>query len=237
VKPSYSGFVMAAFEAVFLPWRRRRLDTRLAGAVVPADGRPVVMVANHVSWWDGFLLRDVHRLLAGARPLFTIMREDELRRHGFLRRIGAVGFDPDRPATIRDPARALEERARHEDIWVSFFPQGRIRPSWARPLGFAPGIDFLLRRIGPATVLPIGLHLEPLSRVAPTAFVSVGAALSVQDDGTRHDLEQAVTLELDRIQSFIRIHGEETPARWPATMERLPAPDGAAARGVRGGDT
>lgn len=232
----YSARGMRVFDGVFQPWRRRRLATCLAGARPWRHGGSVVMVANHVSWWDGFLLRDVHRRLGDESPLFTVMLEEELARRPFLRRLGAVGIVPGRRGSIRGLLRGLEGlRERYHAPWLSFFPQGRIRPSWARPLRFQPGIQAVLRRLEGAAVLPVALHLEPLNRVRPTAFVSVGPALAPQSDRSPAALERAVEAELDRILSFIRVHGEEAPAQWPAPTERLPSPLGGGARVILGG--
>jgi len=215
---------MTVFEAFFLPWMRRRLSAHVAGALVANEGLPVVLVSNHVSWWDGFLLREVHRLLGGSSPLFTVMREDELERRPFLRRIGCLGVDPARSASTLRLLRQLRVvRERETRPWVSFFPQGVIRPSWARPLEFRRGIEGVLRVMEPVTLVPVGLHLEPLNRLSPAAFVSVGPAMR-WTDSLSGGLERAVGNEVDRILDFVRVNGENTPAVWPAVTERLPAP-------------
>lgn len=228
---------MRLFEGVFLPWRRRRLAAvHIAGVPRGIGSLPVIMVANHTSWWDGFLLRDVHRRLGAGRPLYTVMLERELARRPFLRRLGAVGIEPGRASSTLALLRGFEEvRTEAGAPWVSFFPQGRIRPSWVRPLGFRPGIESVLERIGDVVVLPVGLHLEPLNRPAPTAFVSMGPPLGPGSDPSVAALERAVELEVDGILAFVGVHGEASSALWPTYTEWLPAPNGAGARVARGG--
>jgi 1-acyl-sn-glycerol-3-phosphate acyltransferase len=44
--------------------------TRIAGIPeeLPAD-RPILLVSNHVSWWDGFILRGVQQVIRPGTPL------------------------------------------------------------------------------------------------------------------------------------------------------------------------
>ncbi|MFP4624931.1 MAG: hypothetical protein ACLFRX_12175, partial [Gemmatimonadota bacterium] len=82
MKTRYSPRVWAGFELVFRPWMRRRLDgihvRGLEGAAWIPGELPVLLLANHVSWWDGFLLREVHRSLRPDAPLHVVMSEAEL---------------------------------------------------------------------------------------------------------------------------------------------------------------
>jgi hypothetical protein len=183
--PGGSPIALRAFDRIFLPWMHRRLRIRIAG--LPGrlpPGRPVVLVANHTSWWDGFLLREVHRLLRPRAPLHTVMLASELRRRRILRALGGVGIEPGDAGTLLTALRTLRERVdRSPETVVIFFPQGRIWPTHRRPLGFQRGVELFVRRLAPATVLPVAIHLEPLHRVAPTAFVLAGASIGAGVDG------------------------------------------------------
>lgn len=173
---------LRAFDVFFTPWRRRRLAAIRMAGLPPAlpRGEPLVLVANHTSWWDGFLLREVHRVLRPGAHLSTIMLASELRRFPFFRYMGAEGMQPGSVASVRSLLHRLDTlRARDPELVVAYFPQGRIWPMDRRPLGFHPGIDRLVRRLAPATVLPLGLRVEPLNRVSPTAFVSAGPPIRV----------------------------------------------------------
>lgn len=213
------------FDRAFRPWMRTRLHLRLAGLPHPDSvAGPLILVANHVSWWDGFVLREVHRALRPRAPLHTVMLEPELRRQPILRALGAVGIEPDRPATIARCVRVLQARIRRRpDSVVLFFPQGRIWPAHRRPLGFRRGIELFAERLPGAVLLPVALHLEPLQRVAPTAFALGGEVLEGGSGRATADrLEAAVARGLDRIHGFLDEHGEAAAELWPGEFQLLP---------------
>jgi hypothetical protein len=213
MKPYYSGAAMRSFELLLSPWRRHMLAfSRPVG--VPsavAAGKPLVLVANHTSWWDGLLLRDIHRALRPRAPFYIVMTGTELRRFPFFRLMGAVPLDPG-PASVLRMVRWLRRLVlRHPDATIAFFPQGRIWPAWRRPLGFKRGIEVVLDAIGPCLVMPVGIHMEPLNRSAPSAFVLAGEALALTADTTMTAaaLEVLVEDRLDTIQSVLTMHGED----------------------------
>ena len=230
----FSPAALAAFELFFRPWRRRRIHAvRIAGLPRALPPVPLLLAANHVSWWDGFTLREVHRLLRPAAPVWTLMTARELRRSRFLRLIGGFGIDPERPASVREALRFVRARAAERpDATVIVFPQGRIWPAHRRPLGFRRGVEGFARALSPCVVLPVAIHHEPLAAPAPTVFVSAGEPVRV-GEGDRLDaamLEAAVEAESDRILDFLACHGEDAPRRWPGAFDRLgalPAPSAA----------
>jgi hypothetical protein len=211
----------ALFELAFRPWLRKNLaGIHLAGLPEPSDlarDLPLVLVANHTSWFDGFLLRAVHRGVRPESALLSAMLERELRGRPILRFIGGVGFDPERPLTLR---RVLQEvRARRDPApTLSYFPQGRIFPSFRSPLGFQRGIETLIRHLAPLHVLPVGIHLEGGNAVRPHAFVSAGRLRTIsdaRDAPSARALEQDVAQETLRIRTFLETWGEDAPLRWP----------------------
>lgn len=220
-----------AFESVFRPWMRRRLaGVHVSGLpdTLP-EGRTVVLAANHVSWWDGFLLREVHRSAGSTDPLFTLMHADELARLPYFRLMGVVGLKPRSPGSVLRVLHFLRAmRRRHPSCWLAVFPQGRIRPSWARPMALQPGIAAFARVLAPSIVLPVGLHLEPMNRVSARAFVSLGEPIPV-DAGQSFDIdavERGLLDALDRVYDLLVREGEEAPHRWPDVLHlpsaRLP---------------
>ncbi len=220
MKTRYSRRVWAGFERGFRPWMRRRLDgVHVRGVdgttlVRELEGLPLLLMANHVSWWDGFLLREVHRAIRPEAPLHVVMLEEELRRVPVFRWMGAVPLSPS-PLAARQLLRDLRARLeRRPDAVLGYFPQGRIWPSHRRPLGFLRGGGWLAGHLAPVVVLPVGLHLEPLTRPGPAAFVSVGRPLVVRSAADLHAIEERVTAEVDAILAFTRRHGENAARAW-----------------------
>jgi len=223
----FSRAAVGAFELFFRPWMRRRVHAvRVAGlpARLPAD-RPLLLAANHVSWWDGFVLREVQRALRPGAPMYTLMSRAELARFPFFRQLGVVGVEGSSPGSVSGALRFLRARLEERpDAVVVYFPQGQIWPSHRRPLGFRRGVELFARHLSPL-VLPVGLHAEPLNTVAPTFFVSVGEPL--ERAWEVETLERRVEAELDALLAFLSAHGEEAPSAWPGPFGRLRTARGA----------
>jgi 1-acyl-sn-glycerol-3-phosphate acyltransferase len=216
------------FELAFRPWFRRQLAgielggveaaTRALGDEAPQDRAraPLLLVANHASWFDGFLLREVHRRVRPSSALRFIMLREELARSRTLRWIGGTGFDPGRPASLRG-ALAEVDALRGEGVTVAYFPQGKIYPSTRRPLGFHPGVNLAIRRLAPLTLLPVAIHLEPGNRLRPTAWLMAGPPRWIPGPGVEAAPPSAAALDaeiaglLDRVQGPLHALGEDTP--------------------------
>lgn len=223
MRSRFSPAALAVFELLHGPWRRRRVrHTLVAGLPRGLDaGRPLLLAANHVSGWDGFTLREVHRLLRPRGPLYTLMAERELRRFPVLRLLGVFGVDAESAVSVRGALRFVRERARERpDLTLSFFPQGRIWPSHRRPLGFLGGIEAFARALSPCVVLPVAIHHESLAGPPPTVLVSAGEPID-GDAVQAARLERAVAHESDRLLAFAARHGEEVARHWPGPCDRL----------------
>jgi 1-acyl-sn-glycerol-3-phosphate acyltransferase len=218
--PMFSAAAFRGFELLFRPWQARHLrrspiiglpDTH--SDALPAD-TPLVLVANHTSWWDGFLLRDVQLALRPRAPMYTVMTQRELTRFPFLRLLGGTGLDTESRTGVRSMLRNLADAVQKQpDAVVVYFPQGRIRPSWVRPLEFRNGIELLLRSIGPCTVLPVALHIEPLNAVAATSFIAAAPPIPSADGAvTAAQLESVITARLDSLHRHLGRFGEDAVA-------------------------
>jgi len=223
---SYSPLAWRLFDLAFgFRMRMGVRAIRLAG--LPADlpeSDPVLLAANHVSWWDGFLLRRLQLALRPRGSFHVVMLEKELGKRPFLRLLGGMGLSPGSATSLRRLLRELAAvRRDRPDGVVLFFPQGRIWPSYRRPLGFMGGVRLVARALAPVTVLPVGLHLEPGQHPASTAFVSVGPPMQARPDALPDPsaLERAVQEELDAILAFLSLHGEASNERWPSLGQRL----------------
>lgn len=225
---SWNPHIIRAFELLFRPWMKRRIAAQhVRGAAARLiDDRPVMVVANHTSWWDAFLIRELHRRL-GTGPMFTLMSERELNRFPFFRRMGVIGVEPS-PGALRRVLRDLqqyagsrvEQRGGPRGFWLLVFAQGSIWPSWKRPLGFRAGIELFSEILSPCTVLPVGLHLEPMNRPSPSAFIGIAEPFAVEKGNAVEvaKVEQRVESVLDDLYRILAEHGEAAPSIWRTAL-------------------
>ncbi len=120
---------------------------------LPATG-PVVVVANHLSWLDGFLLP-----LAAPRPLRMVVYGPNIKGK-FLRMLADqwrfILFDP-RPKSIGRALKEIQSGLAAGDA-IGIFCEGGISRT-GQILGFKRGLEWLLERVE-APILPV--HIDGL---------------------------------------------------------------------------
>jgi Acyltransferase len=202
------------FLALARSYARRRLARGLDGLFVAgleaaraeARERPFILAANHVGWWDSFLVVALDEALGTEG--YALMDADSIRRLPFFARLGALPLERGGRASARAGLQAgaamLDRPGRA--LWM--FPQGRHRPAHLRPLGFAPGIRLLARMAPGASILPTAFQYAWREQPGPAAYVHLGRALPAAEM-TMESLEAAVEHGLGEIDAMLS--GERAP--------------------------
>jgi 1-acyl-sn-glycerol-3-phosphate acyltransferase len=187
------------FVSLVRSYARRAIARRFDGLFVDGldearrvvGARPVLFCANHVSWWDAFVLVLLDEAL-GADG-YALMDETNLARLPFFRAVGALPLAVDGGAGARrqldDAVRTLDRPGRA--LWI--FPQGRQRGAHRRPLGFKPGLRLIATRAQRhgAVIVPVALAFPWRKAPAPSIVVRFGDPLEPSAT-TREDLTGAV---------------------------------------------
>jgi 1-acyl-sn-glycerol-3-phosphate acyltransferase len=187
--------IQGAFTALRVAGRRE-LETAL-----DADPSGCVLLANHSTWWDVFLV--VHLIATLRADGYGMMEHFNLTRFRFFRRIGAFSVDRTDPASLRESLDyTLELLARpRATVWI--FPQGKIAPNDARPLAFQPGLRALLTRAGRLRIAPVAIRPEFWQEERPELLVRIGAPRWVEKDQRAtllEDWQRILTDELDALR-------------------------------------
>lgn len=156
-----------------------------------ASGLPTIFVANHSSWWDGFLAYLVGR---GLGTSFQVLMEARhLARYPFFRRVGALPVDRDIHArAYADLERAGDALRPGTGLWI--FPQGERRPAPEPVYALEAGAAHLaLQARGPVVIRPVAFRYAFWSEQLPEAVAWVGEAW-VLEDPTRD--RRSVTREI-----------------------------------------
>ena len=191
----------------------RRMFVRVRLCVAADDPRsagiPLVAVANHPSWWDGYLALLLSRHFGLRR--YLMMEAAQLRRYGFFAWAGCFGVARDDP---RDVARAIAYAAnllgQSEGPLLWMFPQAGIVPHDRRPIAVHGGAAHIVRRVagssGPVGVLPVAWQLVFRGEQHPEIFIRTGPIVrfdcgsSRDSDAVSHSIQHHLTETMDALR-------------------------------------
>ena len=108
-------------------------------------GLTVLLVSNHISWWDGFWTIYLNRKLLGRKYFFFMMLQEELQKRMFLNKAGGYSVKKGSRSvieTIEYTAQLLDDR----NNLVLIFPQGEIYSMHTRQIRFEKGIEYIIRK-------------------------------------------------------------------------------------------
>lgn len=178
---------MAFFRRIVRGYFRRHFHgVRVAGAqrfvAAGTDQGPLLVYANHGSWWDPMVSILLAERLMKQRKHYAPMDASALERYGILKR---VGIFPVEMKTARGAVQFLrtgEEIVRGGGVlWVT--PQGRFVDPRVRPLEFKPGLAALAARVaqsaGRCTVMPLAIEYPFWDERLPECLLVFGEAVVV----------------------------------------------------------
>ena len=99
---------------------------------------PVLMIANHFSWWDGFIQILIHNKFI-KRKFHFMMLERELRKSMILTTIGAFSVNKGKRSNLESVQYASEILKEQENMLL-FFPQGKIESIYTDYFKFEKGL-------------------------------------------------------------------------------------------------
>ncbi len=203
--PRISRPVLGFFRRIVRGYFRRHFHAvRISGAARFAGlidvPEPLIVYANHGSWWDpmvAFFLAD--RLMPGRRH-FAPMDADALERYGILKRVGIFPVEMKTGRGGVQFLRTSEAIARNGGVlWIT--PQGKFVDGRVRPLEFMPGLATLAVRIaekvGACRVLPLAIEYTYWDERLPECLLHFEEAVPVKPGDTVDGVEARLIAALE----------------------------------------
>jgi chlorobactene lauroyltransferase len=197
------GSLRKYFDRILFRTRTERTEEQAA--------LPMIICANHSSWWDGYVATVVERALGVDG--YLMMEEAQLSRYFFFRWAGCFSVDRHNTRSalqsLQYAAKLLKERPGRM-VWL--FPQGEILPNDRRPLVFFNGSGYLARMTAPVLLYPLAIRIEYLAEQRPDLFISLGEPLLVHPEEANTPgflksctklVEERVTAELDALRTDV----------------------------------
>ncbi|RCH55028.1 glycerol acyltransferase [Mucilaginibacter hurinus] len=144
--------------------------------------RSVLLIANHFSWWDGFILYHLNTLLFKKRFHIMVL-EETVRKVSFIKYMGAFSVaknSRDILTSINYAAGILNNPAN----LLVIFPQGKLHSNFVDDINFEKGAFKIYEQVKEKPQLIFAASfIEHLQHKLPTINVYLKSAANVADGG------------------------------------------------------
>ncbi|HEX3006006.1 MAG TPA: lysophospholipid acyltransferase family protein [Bacteroidales bacterium] len=174
----------------FFRWYSRRIINRHFEQVVLKgefldQRKSVLLVSNHVSWWDGFWAMYLN-LEIFKRKFHFMMLKNQLLKYWYFNYSGGYSIEPDSRSALESIDYTAGLLSNSGNL-VLIFPQGKLESMHRQNFTFRKGIERILERTGKETIQIVFLVniTEYLSKQKPTLYQYIeeysGAGTSVSE--------------------------------------------------------
>ncbi len=123
--------------------RRNFRSTRIIGDFRDTGG-PILVLSNHISWWDGFWMMHLN-LKRLHRKFHFMMLEEQLRKHWYFQYSGAYSVKKNSRSIIESLNYSID-LLRNNKHMVFMFPQGKIHSLYSDSISFESGAQRIIDR-------------------------------------------------------------------------------------------
>lgn len=145
LKASHHPFIYSFF-SYYAIWKIKRNfhDVTISGKFSDKN-LPVLLVSNHISWWDGFWAMYLNLKLF-HRKFYFMMLEEQLKKHIFFNKTGGFSIKKGTKSIIETLDYTAELLADPKNL-VLIFPTGKIESMHKHEHIFEKGIEHILRKV------------------------------------------------------------------------------------------
>ena len=203
--PAVSEVTLRFFRRVVRAYFRRHFrSVMVQGGEELAEVRgPLIVYANHSSWWDPMVSVLLAETLLPERKHYAPMDAAALKRYPIL---GRIGIFPVEMTSGRGAAQFLRVAqailASGGVVWIT--PQGRFADSRERPLGFKPGLGALAVRNPGLVMIPLAIEYTFWDERLPETLLRFGRTVHTEEgmsaDAVTEILEGALVETMDELK-------------------------------------
>ncbi len=204
--PAISALTLRFFRRVAKRYFRRHFRSVMVQHLQRLSGQsgPLIVYANHSSWWDPLLMILLAQAALPDRRHYGPMDAAALARYPIFRRLGIF---PVEMTTARGAAMFLRTSMAvlrtGGVLWLT--PQGRFADPRSSPLSFRPGLGALVCRMPEVRLLPMAVEYTFWDERLPEALVRFGESLQMPGVGSAEKattkLEAALAAEMQVLQT------------------------------------
>jgi 1-acyl-sn-glycerol-3-phosphate acyltransferase len=134
LKATHNVFVYSFFRL----YTRLRIKAAFSNVVIQGNvtdrDLPILVIANHFSWWDGFWIPYMNMKLF-RRKIYFMMLEEQLRKYSFFNKTGGYSVKKGSKSII-ESIQYTVSLLKDKTNMVFLFPQGKIGSAYQDKIVF-----------------------------------------------------------------------------------------------------
>lgn len=134
-----------------------------------STARSIILVGNHISWWDGFFAMELNKRL-WKKAFHVMMLEQQLQKRPFMRQTGAFSVKPGSREVV-DSIRYTADLLDNPGNLVLIFPQGKIHSQHDRSFHFGTGLEKIISKTPATQLMFFATFLDYGSSPKPTVRI------------------------------------------------------------------
>jgi 1-acyl-sn-glycerol-3-phosphate acyltransferase len=194
IKAKHIPFFVRFFSFYSLNRLKRYFNDVIIECNINTTGRPVLLIGNHFSWWDGFIAYRLNDLFL-HKKFHIMMLEEQLENRLFLNKAGAFSIKRG-SRTVVETLSYTSGLLHDADNMVVVYPQGVITSIHRRPIRFERGTERVIAGASDKLMILFYVALPDwYSEKKPGLYVRVIEYAARERSIT--DLEEAYNMFLD----------------------------------------
>ncbi|MFD0794270.1 lysophospholipid acyltransferase family protein [Mucilaginibacter litoreus] len=150
-------------------------------AINISPDRSVLLLANHFSWWDGFLMYYINQILLKKR-FHVMVIEQTVQKIGFFKYMGAFSVSKG-SRDIIDSLNYAADLLKDPDNLVLIFPQGKLFSNFIDEVKFEKGLKRITEQSkNDYQLIMAATFIENFKHKKPTASVYLKAVEEKMND-------------------------------------------------------
>ena len=132
--------------------------------------KSVLLIANHYSWWDGFLLFHLNKLLF-KKKFHVMILEETILKHAFLKYVGSFSVSKG-SKSILETLKYAGNLLNDPQNLLLIFPQGNLSSNFTNTVNFEKGLGKIIEMSRQKFQYVFAASfMEHFSQPKPTAFI------------------------------------------------------------------
>ena len=184
--PKSAAWFLNGFHGFLRPYLKRHFHSvAIERASRPVEGfaadSPIIVYANHPSWWDPLIAHFLHRSLFPERHFFAPIDEEALQQYGVFEKLGFYGVKLSSTSGAASFLRKSQSILRENDSAIWMTPEGRFADARDHGAELMPGLSHLCKKADHAIALPLALEYVFWDDRLPNCLVSLGEPIHTGD--------------------------------------------------------